>query len=234
MKIGLLAAMSCERKQIAALLDDRKEFELEGKEAVRGKIGGNELFLCESGIGKVNSTLTAAVLIAAFKPDVIVSTGCAGGIVNTLRVADVVVSARCAYHDVWCGKPNKIGQVMDMPPEYTGDALMLEKAIASECGGTSRVIPGLLVTGDQFIDTDEARERILKNFPDAIAVDMESAALAHVCYLRKIPFISFRVISDVPGADGNNTEVYENFWATMADKSFGITRKFLENLAQFK
>lgn len=230
MKIGLMAAMRCEREQIYALLDDRGEIEVEGKKVYTGKIGANELYLCESGIGKVNSTLTAATLISAFKPDVLISTGCAGGIVPELRVADVVVSARISYHDVWCGKPNKVGQVMDMPAEYAGDATMLEKAIAAGEGGETRVVPGLLVTGDQFIDTDEARAKILGNFPDAIAVDMESAALAHVCYLRKIPFISFRVISDVPGESGNNTEIYENFWAAMADKSFGITRRFLEKL----
>jgi adenosylhomocysteine nucleosidase len=119
---------------------------------------------------------------------------------------------------------------MDMPAEYAGDAKLLEKALEADDESSTRVIPGLLVTGDQFIDTDEARSKILANFPDAIAVDMESAALAHVCYLKKIPFLSFRVISDVPGKSGNNTEIYENFWDTMADKSFGITKKFLENL----
>ena len=231
MKIGLLAAMSCERRQIAALLDERREVEVDGKQIVIGKLAGNELFLYESGIGKVNSTLAAASLISNFKPDVLISTGCAGGIVDSLRVADVVVSERLSYHDVWCGKPNKIGQVMDMPAEYKGNQQLLEKAVALDDVSSTRVIPGLLVTGDQFIDTDEARAKILANFPDAIAVDMESAALAHVCYLKKIPFLSFRVISDVPGESGNNTEIYENFWDTMADKSFGITKKFLENLA---
>jgi adenosylhomocysteine nucleosidase len=223
--------MSCERRQIAALLDDCREVEVDSKKIVVGNLAGNELFLYESGIGKVNSTLAASSLIYNFKPDVIISTGCAGGIVNSLRVADVVVSARLAYHDVWCGKPNKIGQVMDMPAEYAGDPELLKKALVSDSGSSTRVIPGLLVTGDQFIDTDEARSRILANFPDAIAVDMESAALAHICHLKKIPFLSFRVISDVPGESGNNTEIYENFWDTMADKSFGITKKFLENLA---
>jgi adenosylhomocysteine nucleosidase len=228
MKIGLMAAMSCEREQIYALLDERGETEVDGVKVYTGKIGGNDLYLCESGIGKVNSTLVAATLLASFKPDVLISTGCAGGIVPGLRVADVVVSARCAYHDVWCGKPNKIGQVMGMPAEYAGDAAMLKKAIAAGEGGETRVVPGLLVTGDQFVDTDEARAKILGNFPDAIAVDMESAALAHVCHLRKVPFISFRVVSDVPGETGNNTEIYENFWAAMAESSFGITRRFLE------
>jgi adenosylhomocysteine nucleosidase len=153
------------------------------------------------------------------------------GLYRQMGEADVVVSARLSYHDVWCGKPNKIGQVMDMPAEYAGDAKLLEKALEADDESSTRVVPGLLVTGDQFIDTDEARAKILANFPDAIAVDMESAALAHVCYLKKIPFLSFRVISDVPGESGNNTEIYENFWDTMADKSFGITKKFLENLS---
>jgi adenosylhomocysteine nucleosidase len=56
---------------------------------------------------------------------------------------------------------------------------------------------------------------------------MESAAIAQVCYLQGVPFVSFRIISDTPGAD-QHQEQYENFWQTLADRSFGVTRHFLE------
>ncbi|MBO7167077.1 MAG: 5'-methylthioadenosine/adenosylhomocysteine nucleosidase [Kiritimatiellae bacterium] len=229
MKIGLLAAMSCEREQIANLLDNRSKIEFDGIEIIVGSIGNNEIALCESGIGKVNSAFVATNLIKAFSPDVLISTGCAGGIDPSLRVGDVVVSERCVYHDVWCGQGNLPGQMIGLPRFFECDGELVKKAVSCDSEET-RVIPTLLATGDQFVDTDEAREKIKRNFPDVIAVEMESAALAHICHLKNIPFISFRVISDVPGETGNNTQVYENFWATMADKSFGITRKFLEKI----
>ena len=58
---------------------------------------------------------------------------------------------------------------------------------------------------------------------------MESAAIAQVCHLYRVPFISFRIISDTPGADAH-WQQYENFWETMADRSFGVVRTFLESL----
>ena len=70
---------------------------------------------------------------------------------------------------------------------------------------------------------------IIGHFPEARAVDMESAAIAHACYINKVPFISFRVISDVPLRDTNASQ-YHNFWDTVADNSFLVTRTFVESL----
>ena len=61
------------------------------------------------------------------------------------------------------------------------------------------------------------------------AVDMESAAIAQTCHIYGVPFVSFRIISDTPGVD-KHIEQYENFWGEMADRSFGVTRRFLMKL----
>ena len=58
---------------------------------------------------------------------------------------------------------------------------------------------------------------------------MESAAIAQTCYLYGVPFLSFRIISDTPGVD-NHWQQYTDFWGTMADRSFRITRDFLASL----
>jgi adenosylhomocysteine nucleosidase len=70
---------------------------------------------------------------------------------------------------------------------------------------------------------------IIEKFPDARAVDMESCAIAQTCYINKVPFISFRVISDIPLRDTNASQ-YHNFWDTVAEKSFLTTRTFVESL----
>ena len=89
--------------------------------------------------------------------------------------------------------------------------------------------PGLIVTGDWFVDSREKMREIIGHFPDAKAVDMESCAIAQTCYLNKVPFISFRVISDVPLRDTNASQ-YHDFWDTVADNSFQMTKSFVESL----
>ena len=88
---------------------------------------------------------------------------------------------------------------------------------------------GLICTGDKFITDRKELNEIKGNFPDGLAVDMESASIAQVCYIYKVPFISFRIISDTPGAE-NHWEQYTNFWGEMADRSFGVTKAFLDSL----
>jgi adenosylhomocysteine nucleosidase len=72
---------------------------------------------------------------------------------------------------------------------------------------------------------------IVGHFPDAKAVDMESCAIAQTCYLNRVPFISFRVVSDTPLHDTDASQ-YHNFWDTVAERSFLTTRQFVESLLQ--
>ena len=71
--------------------------------------------------------------------------------------------------------------------------------------------------------------QIVEKFPEARAVDMESCAIAQTCYINKVPFISFRVISDIPLRDTDASQ-YHDFWATIAQNSFMVTRTFVESL----
>ena len=88
---------------------------------------------------------------------------------------------------------------------------------------------GLICTGDKFITDRKELDEIKSNFHEGLAVDMESASIAQVCYLYKVPFISFRIISDTPGAE-NHFDQYLNFWGEMANRSFKVTETFLKAL----
>ena len=102
---------------------------------------------------------------------------------------------------------------------------MIEKATSLDCA--TKIVPGLIVTGDWFVDSREKMREIIDRFPEAKAVDMESAAIAHVCDKRRVAFISFRIISDIPLKD-NEASQYFDFWERMAENSFNVTRSFLE------
>ena len=186
----------------------------------------DKVILEKSGIGKVNAAIQTVEIIRQHKPDVIISTGCAGGNGDDINVQDVVVSTQLAYHDVYCGEAighSVYGQVQGLPARFEADPYLLSKA--QQTGAK----PGLIVTGDWFVDTKEKMREIIGHFPEAKAVDMESAAIAQTCYIYKVPFISFRVISDIPLRD-TNASMYHDFWNTIAQNSFNVTRTFIESL----
>jgi adenosylhomocysteine nucleosidase len=186
------------------------------------------------GIGKVNAALGAQRLINEFHPDCIISSGCAGGNGDDVNVQDVIVSTELCYHDVYCGtaidNSTVYGQVQGLPARFPADPYLLSKAqqlsIANE---QLSIHSGLIVTGDWFVDSKDKMREIIGHFPEAKAVDMESCAIAQACYINKVPFISFRVISDIPLRDTNASQ-YHNFWDTVADHSFQVTRTFVESL----
>ena len=89
------------------------------------------------------------------------------------------------------------------------------------------VKPGLICSGDRFIASIEEIESIKAHFPKALAVDMESAAIAQVCKLRDVPFLCIRVISDSPGTSNDNSAQYDNFWEIAPQHTFNIVRFLL-------
>ena len=215
MKIGIIVAMDKELRQLQSLFTD------------------GSVVVQKCGIGKVNAALGAQRMINEFHPDAIISSGCAGGNGDDVNVQDIVVSTQLAYHDVYCGTAidnvTQYGQVQGLPVRFEADPFLLRKSGELTFQSSLKIHPGLIVTGDWFVDSREKMREIIGHFPDAKAVDMESCAIAQTCYLNKVPFISFRVISDVPLRDTNASQ-YHNFWDTVADKSFQMTRTFVESL----
>ncbi|MDE6688797.1 MAG: 5'-methylthioadenosine/S-adenosylhomocysteine nucleosidase [Prevotella sp.] len=209
MIIGIIEAMDKELRQLQQVF------------------GGSDVLVEKCGIGKVNAALGAQRMINEFHPDCIISSGCAGGNGDDINVQDVVVSTELAYHDVYCGtavdNSTQYGQVQGLPARYPADPWLLAKA------NLLNVHSGLIVTGDWFVDSKTKMAEIIEKFPEAKAVDMESCAIAQTCYLNKVPFISFRVISDIPLRD-TNAAMYHNFWDNVAEHSFQTTKTFVESL----
>lgn len=218
MKIGIIIAMDIEYRKLCEALGGKSE----------GMLAGNEVVLWQCGIGKVNAAVGTLRLIQEHHPDVILSTGLAGGIDKCLSVMDVVVGSQAVYHDVWCGMGNEYGQVQGLPARFDADARLLKVARATADG--PYVKEGLLCTGDQFITDKEALSVIKSKFPEGLACEMESAAIAHTCYMMQIPFMSIRVISDTPGNTDNHQMQWDEFLASMSDRSFQFVRQFLMNM----
>lgn len=197
-----------------------------------GNIAGNDIVLSRCGIGKVNAALGAKNMIDKHKPQCIISTGLAGGIDPHIRVMDVLAATQAVYHDVDCGVGLGcvLGQVQGLPARYDADKHLVDTALAVPLAQGERLMTGLICTGDQFITDRERQDAIKRNFPDGMACDMESAAIAHTCYLNNVPFMSLRVISDTPGNTDNHQQQWEEFLTSMCDESFRFVKHFLELL----
>lgn len=181
-----------------------------------------------SGIGKVAAARLATELILTEHPDCIINSGCAGALAPGMEIFDVVVGAQTAHHDVWCGEGNLPGQVQGLPQRFDADPQLLTAARSLKTG--RRMHFGLICTGERFFESPEEDAMVLANFPDALAVDMESAAIAQVCLHYGVPFLNFRLISDVHDSAAAQKTSYETFWKEMGDSSYAVLRELLEIL----
>lgn len=224
-KVGIIVAMGKELELLLPLLENKRQTSVQGTVFYSGTAGLNEVCAMQCGIGKVNAAIGTLLLIQHFSPDYIINTGVAGGGGNHVQVMDIVAGAQVAYHDVWCGPESEWGQVQGLPLFYEGAADLLQRLPQRP-----DVKTGLICSGDRFIDNKSDIESIRHHFPAVLAVDMESGAIAQVCRLRGVPFLSLRVISDSPGASHDNTRQYLDFWADAPRHSFEIVKSLISNL----
>ncbi len=226
--IGIIVAMSSEFRLVDALLKEKRTENIGGFYFVLGLLEGKEVVLMQAGIGKVCAAVGTVEMIRNFSPEYIINTGVAGGIDEGIRVMDIVVGQEVVYHDVWCGDGNEYGQVQGMPARYKGDERLCR--IALQVKSDVAMCGGLICSGDQFI-TDRVRlEGIKGNFPQGLAVDMESGAIAQVCHMYGMPFLSCRIISDTPGKTENHALQYKDFWTAAPEKSFEVLKQIIENI----
>lgn len=227
MKIGIIVAMDKELVQLKSLLDDSTVERRNNKDFILGRIGDKDIVLQKCGIGKVNSAIGTVEMINNYRPDIVVSTGVAGGADDRMDVTDIVVGAEYCYHDAYCGDECRFGQIMGMPAVFHSPKDLVDKAVAT-CDGKA-VHTGLIVSGEWFVNTQNKMRAIIARFPKAVAVDMESCSIAQTCHIYGVPFISFRVISDLPLKDTKASQ-YFDFWARLADNSFTLTKRFIASL----
>ncbi len=218
-------AMAKELELLLPLLQDSEESRMGGFVFYRGNMGKHDVMVMQCGIGKVNAAMGALTLVNAFLPDYIINSGVAGGADKSVSVMNVVAGERVAYHDVWCGPESELGRVQGLPLYFEGAKRLLDLLPDRD-----DIHKGLICSGDQFIDTIESVNNIKGSFPDALAVDMESGAIAQVCHLNHVPFLAMRVISDSPGASHDNTQEYLDFWTTAPQETFMLLKDIMDRL----
>lgn len=154
-----------------------------------------DLYLLETGIGKVNAAFSATLLHQQLAVDLVINTGSAGSLSEKVKVGDVVLSTSLTYSDVDAtGFGYEIGQVPQMPSCY--ETKRFEEL---HIKGDFAYHYGLIVTADSFMDDQVRVNQVKKNFPLGLASDMESTAIAQVSTFYEVPILNIRGISDIAG-----------------------------------
>lgn len=198
MKIGILGAMEEEITPLLEILKDYKEIKYANNSYYLANFGQHELILAYSKIGKVNSTLSAAVMIEKFGAQVLLFTGVAGAL-KSLKIGDLLVATKLCQYDL---DITAFGHPLGFVPGNeifikTDERLNeLAKQVANELG--KKLAFGAIATGDEFICDENKKSKIVQVF-DAEACEMEGASVALVCDALKIPCFVLRAMSDEAG-----------------------------------
>lgn len=206
MKFGIIAAMEEELKALLLALEDKKEVVVLGKTYYEGRIGQHEVVLVQSGIGKVLSAMSVAILAETFGVDAIINTGSAGAVSEGLAIGDVVIADRLVYHDVdVTAFGYAYGQMAGQELYFLADSDLMAKlqAVLAQEGQESHL--GLIATGDSFIADPDRVAAIKHHFPEVLAVEMEGAAIAQAAQAAGKPFLVIRAMSDTAQGDANIT-----------------------------
>lgn len=218
MKIGIIGAMEQEVKILASELTEMTTWEEAGASFYSGKLGKHEVVLIRSGIGKTLAAVTTTLLISHYDVDVVINTGSAGGIGEGLSIGDLVISNKVAYSDVdVTAFGYEYGQMAQMPLYYEADETLVQLAMEASSSAMLNTRVGLIVSGDTFVSSEKQIQEIKEHFPDCLANEMEGAAIAHVAYQYKKPFVVIRAMSDV--GDENASVNFDEFIIEAGEKS---------------
>ncbi|MFD1471450.1 5'-methylthioadenosine/adenosylhomocysteine nucleosidase [Companilactobacillus mishanensis] len=227
MKIGVIVPMEEEIKLLKDSLRDVESQTVAGVEITTGNYGKHKVILAQSGIGKVQAGMTTTILNERYTPDLVVNTGSAGGIGEGLKIGDIVISEKLAYHDVDVTSSGyKMGQLPGSPLYFEADSFYVNE-IQKAAEKTNLIYhKGLIVSGDQFIDDKAKIATIKKSFPNALASEMEGAAVAQVCTQFGTPFVVIRSMSDVGDEDASVS--FDEFVVVAGRKSVQMLLNFLD------
>ncbi len=215
-RIALVSAMHEELAAVLARMPDEQKTVVAGREFWVGHWHGHEVVAVLSRIGKVAAASTATTLIERFGVSRMVFTGVAGGLAPQVNVGDVVVAREFIQHDMDASPlfPRHQVPLTGMTRFPADAALSNALAVAAPLAmqdmlatlppaewlnldlPNAQVHEGLIASGDRFVSQTVESQALQRELPDALAVEMECAAIAQVCHDYGVPLAAVRTISD--------------------------------------
>lgn len=232
MTIGIIGAMELEVQALKELMDKAEIQKISTIDFYKGNINGVDTVVAVAGVGKVNAAVCAQTMILKYSPDLIINVGVAGGLADGFKIGDIAVADYVVEHDMDTsplgdekGFISGINMVKMSCDSRIADMMMN----AVETVGSIKAKKGVIASGDQFIYTQEQRDRITGDF-GAIAAEMEGASIGHVCVMNNVPFGVLRAISD--GANDDSYMDFPEFAKMAAENSIKIILELLKGVKE--
>ncbi len=207
MKLGIIGPTEREIMPFISKISNAKLSEHAMLKFYSGDFDGIDVVSVFCGVCKVNAAIATQILISEYKVTHIILTGVAGALNNQLEIGDIVISSEVAYHDVAPGILTEYHPWMkDNYFKPDAELLRLSENTANSFPTPGKCYVGRIITGEAFITHNE-RKGLIEHF-NPLCVDMESASVAHTCYVNNTPFIVIRSISD--DADENGSKTFED------------------------
>ena len=229
MTLAIVSAMPDEISALMPLLQGAAVKRVAGRDFHCGRLAQREVVLVLSGIGKVAAASTVTLLCHHFAASAIIFTGVAGGLGKHVKVGDVVLARTLLQHDMdaspifprWqvpgTGRSHFDADVAWTARLHSGAAKVLalgHPELAAFGIHAPQLHHGLMVSGDRFVSSAAEAQRLQQELPEALAVDMESAAMAQVCADFARPLAVLRTVSD--RADAQAHVDFPSFLADVA------------------
>jgi len=230
MIVGIIGAMEIEVAEIKELMKDVSQVEISGITYYKGNIYGKDVVVAKSGVGKVHAAVCAQTMILKYAPSLIINTGVAGSLNTKLDIADLIISDFVVEHDMdttGLGDPLGLISGLNIIKIPVSSKIVNKVKEAASIIEDTNIYVGTIATGDQFICDVEKKNYIVEKF-DALCVEMEGAAIGHVCYLNKTDFCIVRSISDK--ADGSAHIDFPSFVKVAAKKSTELIHNYMKCL----
>lgn len=234
MKIGIIVPMAEEiilyREKLSATTTET----IGGAEFTVGTYQDSQLVLAQSGIGKVQASMTATVLFDHFHVDALINTGSAAGVADGLTIGELVLGQQLAYHDVDVtnGGDYVVGQVPGQDLFFESDSQLLKVVQTTAAQLDLQATTGLIVTGDQFVANADHVATIKNNFNGVAAIEMEGAAVAQIATNFGKPFLIIRAISD--NGDANATVNFDEFVKQAGKNAAELLLKAIPSIAKLE
>ncbi|MBR3307153.1 MAG: 5'-methylthioadenosine/adenosylhomocysteine nucleosidase [Lachnospiraceae bacterium] len=235
---GIICALPEELKEIQQAMEPDGQLIFSGIDFYLGKLGGKEVVCAVCGVGKVFAAICAQTMILKFHPDEILNVGVAGSLSAGLNIADIVIARQLVQHDMdvtALGEPR--GKILGSDIQYIPttesirdglfSAIMMLNGEKAFGGSEIRAMQGTIASGDQFISSKGQKQLIAEEF-EALACEMEGAAIAQVCFVNKMPFCVLRAISD--SADSSAHMDYPHFVALAASNTAKVIKCYMTQI----
>lgn len=222
--IGIIGAMDEEISVISSEIKNLTVNDINNIKFYKGTIYDKDIVLVKSGIGMVNASITTTLLFKEFGVDKILFSGVAGSLNRNVNVGDVVIGdSLLEYLFDATEFGYDIGTIPRMDTSIFRSDILLNKI--KNILKNDNIYYGKILSGDKFVSNLSEKEKLGEKF-NALAVDMESASVAHCAHVLGIEFAIIRSISD--SLNSSSVMEYTEFVNLAANNSKNVILKILK------